>query len=115
MLTAEGRWELVGCYAPFVHATVGARVRSGVIPESLGVPISLAVGGYPHRKVGLVVDYTVLIARYPDDDGNVRGHSRLRVGGEGHLSRRFRAGLVIDQVLGTVDGVFAQLYLSRSL
>jgi hypothetical protein len=111
--TAEARIELVGCYAPFIHFTAGLRGVNGRMPESLDAPVSVMIGAYPHRRVGVTTEVTVLWTRYPSYDSPSRsGFVRLRFAGEILAIDRLRPGLALDQIIGDeLDGLFFHLYL----
>jgi hypothetical protein len=68
--TLEGRLELVGCYAPFIHLRlettewrldpIGTSHNAhNKQPMALVVPLSLSVGGYVTPRIGIATEFAV--------------------------------------------------------
>lgn len=101
-LVAEGRYELVGCYAPFIHAQVGfMRIDS----ERRAFPATLTVGMRQTESLTLLAEYGVMARTVAGED--VTSSSRMRLGLEWDWFARLSAAFELN--LGAIDGVFFAL------
>jgi hypothetical protein len=113
----ELRYELMGCYAPFLHVSVGARKGSedGEPFARFAVPMSLYVGA--HREIGgdPVMLYGGIESHVLHPHDAVSFANRVRFGAETLEpleDQNLRLGVAADFVLGEVNGAYASVTMS---
>lgn len=111
----EGRYELIGCYAPFVHVEAGVRLQRG--DRYLTIPVGITIGA--NRSVG--DEYVMLFGGYHVDvtqpQGVISSVHRLRLGAQTTrpVVLHMRVGGVVEIFLADPDGAYLGVTLEMPL
>lgn len=105
---AEVRYELAGCYAPFLHAQFGGILGT---TDEVAFPMTLTVGARRDRSLSIYGEFGALVnAR---GTTSVRSAQRFRIGLDWErLGGVVTPGALFEVNLGTIDGIFLGLTAS---